>query len=234
MTFSLSIKRGKDQHPQSIEIIVEDTMFKMTLYTIVSVAFLFVACSSAEKMAESATATADKDGWKSFKADSGYEGRYPLEFYSLRNSPSPSSVLFPGIKTLIPSDSFYYAEPRAVTYRISIAVSDNGQHFKADDSKMLLAHSAIKPYDPNALAYHSVQEVMLGGVKAYRVDGLQIDPTTTICIQIVTLHNDRIYELLVDPQQLADNSAEPFATGTVTPENKELIEKIIATFKFSY
>ena len=208
-------------------------MIQKTLYAVVLLAFVFVACASAEKIAATATASANNDGWKSFEAASNYEVRYPLAFYSLRNSPSPSSVLFPGIKTLIPNDSFYYQEPRAITYRLSIAVSDNGQRLKPDDSKLMLAHSAIKPYDPNALAYHSIQEVLLGGVKAYRVDGLQIDPTTIICVQIVTLHNDRIYELLVEPQQLTDNAAAPLATGTVTPENKALIEKIIATFKFS-
>jgi hypothetical protein len=139
----------------------------------------------------------------------------------------------PGIETLVPNDSFYYAEPRSMTYRLSIAVSDNGQHLSLDDPKSLLAHSAIKPYDPSVLAYHSIQAVLLNGAKAYRVDSLQIDPNTAITSQIVTIRKDRIYELVVEPQQLTGNQAEPFALGTVAPENRELIEKIIETFKFS-
>ncbi len=208
-------------------------MFKTALTTTLVAAALFVACSSAEKLAGSATPAIDAEDWKTFKADSGYVVRYPLSNYSLRGSPSPSSVLSPGVETLIPNDSFYYQEPRSLTYRLSIAVSDNGQHLSPDDAKSLLAHSAIKPYDPSALAYHAIQTVMLGGAKAYRVDGLQIDANTVITVQIVTIHKDLIFELLVEPQQLIGNQAEPAVIGTVTPANKELMEKIIETFQFN-
>jgi len=208
-------------------------MFKTALVTTLIAASLFVACASAEKLASLATPAPPLDGWQIFKADSGYAIQYPLTNYSVRNSPSPSSVLMPGIETLVPNDSFYYQEPRTLTYRLSIAVSDNGQHLTLDDPKSLLAHSAIKPYDPSALAYHSIQAVLLNGVKAYRVDSLQIDANTAITTQIVTIHKDLIYEIIVEPHQLTGNQAEPSAIGTVTPENKELIEKIIETFQFN-
>jgi hypothetical protein len=208
-------------------------MIKTALVTTLCAAALFVACTASQKLSGAVAATATPQGWKAFKADSGYQIEYPLDDYSIRNSPSPSSVLMPGIETLVPNDSFYYTEPRTLTYRLSIAVSDNGQHLSLDDPKALLAHSAIKPYDPSALAYHSIQVVLLNGAKAYRVDGLQIDPNTAITSQIITIHKDLIYELMVEPHQLTGNQAEPLATGTVTPENKELIEKIIETFQFS-
>lgn len=209
-------------------------MIKTALVTLLLAATAFVACSASEKLSGAvAAATAIPQGWQAFKADSGYQIEYPLDDYSIRNSPSPSSVLMPGIETLVPNDSFYYTDPRTLTYRLSIAVSDNGQHLSLDDPKALLAHSAIKPYDSSALAYHSIQVVLLNGAKAYRVDGLQIDADTAITSQIITIHKDLIYELMVEPHQLTGNQAEPSATGTVTPENKELIEKIIETFKFS-
>lgn len=208
-------------------------MIRTALVTTFIAAALFVACASTQKLAGAGATTPVPEGWKAFKADSGYAISYPLENYSIRNTPSPSSVLMPGIETLVPNDSFYYEEPRTVTYRLSIAVSDNGQHLSLDDPKSLLAHSAVKPYDPNALAYHSIQVVLLNGAKAYRVDGLQIDPNTVITSQIVTIHQDLIYELVVEPQHLTGNQAEAVAAGTVTPENKELIEKIIETFKFN-
>ena len=171
-------------------------------------------------------------GWQVFKADSGYEVRYPLEQYSIRNAPSSPEVLYPGVKVIEPNDAFYYAEPRVVTYKISIAVTENAQGLSLDDPAQLLAHSVIYPYDPGALAGHDIREISLDNVKAVRVDDLEVGPTG-ITAQIVAIRNNRIYELLVEPHQITGNQAVPFQIGEASPENEELFEAIIATFKFA-
>lgn len=172
------------------------------------------------------------DGWQAFKADSGYEIRYPLEQYSIRNTPSSPEVLYPGVKVIEPNDAFYYAEPRVGTYKISIAVSANAGNLSLDDPAQLLAHSVIYPYDPGALAGHEIREVSLDGWKAIRVDDLEVGPAG-VTAQIVTIRSNRIYELLIEPHQVVGNQAVPFQVGEASPENEELFEAIIATFRFS-
>jgi hypothetical protein len=57
--------------------------------------------------------------------------------------------------------------------------------------------------------------------------------TAGITTQMVAVQNDLIYEVLVEPQQLTGNQVEPFQTGEVKASNREWIDRIIATFKFS-
>ena len=190
-------------------------------------------CSSSQSpTSQATTGTLSKVNWKTFKADSGYTISYPLELYSIRNGLSGPDVFFPGVKVLEPNDSFYYQEPRAVTYKISIAVRDNPQNLSLDDPESLLAQSAIIAYDPKSLTGHSIQQITLDGVNALRVDDLPAGPAG-ITTQIVAIRNNRIYEVLVEPQQLTGNQAEPFQTGEVVASNREWIDRIIATFKFS-
>lgn len=192
-----------------------------------------VGCSSGHPLPGQATPdTLSTVHWKTFKADSGYEISYPLELYSIRNSPSSPDVLFPGTKVIEPNDSFYYQEPRAVTYKLSIAVRVNSRDLSLADPKSLLAQSAIMAYDPEVLTGLSIQQITLDGVRALRIDDLPVGPAG-ITTQIVAVRNDLIYEVLVEPQQLTGNQAEPFQTGEVVASNREWIDRIIATFKFS-
>jgi hypothetical protein len=202
-------------------------------------AILMMALLTVSACAPAGTVTPDSnarpilaEGWQAFKADSGYEIRYPLEQYSIRNAPSSPEVLYPGVKVIEPNDASYYAEPRVVTYKISIAVTPNTQGLSLDDPAQLLAHSAIYSYDSGVLAGHDIREVTLDGVKALRVDDLEVGPAG-VTAQIVTIRNDRIYELLVEPHQITGNLAVPFQVGEASPENEDLFEAIIATFRFS-
>jgi hypothetical protein len=192
-----------------------------------------MGCSSGPPSTVQATPdTLSTVHWKTFKADSGYEISYPLELYSLRNGLSSPDVLFPGTKVLEPNDSFYYNEPRAVTYKVSIAVRVNTENLSLAEPELLLAHSAIIAYDPGVLTGLSIQQITLDGVRALRVDDLPVGPAG-ITTQIVAVHNDLIYELVVEPQQLTGNQAEAFQRGEVVDSNREWIDRIIATFKFS-
>ncbi len=208
-------------------------MIRIALLWILVGTTTLMGCSSGPPSTGQATPdTLSTVHWKTFKADSGYEISYPLELYSLRNGLSSSDVLFPGTKVLEPNDSFYYNEPRAVTYKVSIAVRVNTENLSLAEPKPLLAHSAIIAYDPEVLTGLSIQQITLDGVRALRVDDLPVGPAG-ITTQIVAVHNDLIYEVLVEPQQLTGNQAEPFQRGEVVASNREWIDRIIATFKFS-
>lgn len=206
-------------------------MLRPSKATIVLVMLLIVsACAPAGSVtpAPSEPSTA-ASVWQAFKADSGYEIRYPLEQYSIRNAPSSPEVLYPGVKVIEPNDSFYYLEPRAVTYKISIAVTENQQNLSLEQ---LLANGAILQYDPGLLAGHDIREVSLDGQKAFRVDDLEAGPAS-VTAQIIAIRDSRIYEILVEPHQIVGNQAVPFQVGEASPQNEDLFEAILATFKFS-
>jgi hypothetical protein len=169
--------------------------------------------------------------WKTFKADGGYQISYPLELYSLRDAPSAPAVLFPGVKVVDPNDSFYYREPRSVVYKVSIAVGENTQQLSLDAPAQLLAYNMVIPYDPQLLSGHAIREVTLGGAKAVRVDDLPAG-AAGITVQIATVRDGRVYEVLVEPKQVSGNQAESFEPGAVTPANRQLVEDIVATFQF--
>ena len=177
------------------------------------------------------------DIWKTYKADSGYEIRYPLETYSVRSTARASvkvaQVIYPGPKVLEPNDSFFYRDPGALTYKISIAVGVNDLAWSLDrNPEQLLAENLIAAYNPASLTGHPIQRVTLGGEKAIRVDNVQEGPLN-ITIQIVVIHNSFIYDLLVEPQDLPANQAEPYVPKVQVSANRELYEKMLATFKFS-
>ncbi|RIK42555.1 MAG: hypothetical protein DCC55_08600 [Chloroflexi bacterium] len=169
--------------------------------------------------------------WKLYRADSGYEIQYPLSTYSMRTGISGPEVLFPGVKVVEPNDSFAYREPRAVVYKLSVAVTENSAGLTLEDTEQLLANSQIIPYDLALLENKSIEQIELGGEPALRVDDLPVGPAG-ITTQIVAIHGPFVYELMVEPHQLTGNQAEPYVEGKVTPENRALVEQVIATFQF--
>lgn len=108
-----------------------------------------------------------RDQWKRFKADSGYEISYPLELYSMRTGVSSPNAYFPGTKVMEPNDSFYYQEPRAVLYKVSIAVSTNLENLSLAAPQQLLTHGAIYLYAPELLTGKEIQQVTLDGFPAF-------------------------------------------------------------------
>ena len=172
--------------------------------------------------------------WKTFKADSGYQISYPLGLYSIRSeitsSPSTDTV-WPGPKTLVPDDSFFYQQPRSMTYKISIAIRVNKEHLSLDAADTLLTQNSFTPYQASALEGVARQTTLLDGVKALRVDNFK-GPQGPITLQIVAVQPDWICDILVEPQQLTGNLAEPFQMGAFSTTNREWVDRILETFKF--
>lgn len=179
-----------------------------------------------------ATMPAGTSAWQRYQADSGYSIAYPLATYSLRaGQPSPN-VLFPGVRVVEPNDVFTYRDRNQAVYKLSVAVTTNEQGSSLDQPAALFANSALIAYDPALLADHAIQPIALDGVPALRVDDLPVGPAG-IATQIVALHGDFIYELLVEPHVLTTNQAEPYIAGVDHDANRNLIERIIATFRFT-
>lgn len=170
--------------------------------------------------------------WQAYRADSGYEIQYPLASHSMRDGRTGPEVLFPGVKVVEPNDGFFYQEPRAQTYRLSIAVSENREGMTLDDAEQLLARSQLLPYDPALLVEATIEEFMFDGAPAIRVNDLAAGPSG-ITTQIVALHGPFIYELLAEPHDLTGNQAVPWLQPAPSPANRQLLEAIIATFRFT-
>ncbi len=177
-------------------------------------------------------ADASSATWMAYQADSGYRVSYPLELYSMRDGDSPSDVLFPGTKVIEPNDAFSYQEPRAITYQLSITVRENTQGLSLDAPEALLARGGLIAYEPEMLSEDSIQTVQLGGVDALRVDDLSVGPAG-IATQIITMRDDRIVEILVEPKQLTGNQAEPYQEGEPSVANRAWMDEIIDRFEFT-
>lgn len=185
--------------------------------------------------AHAATATetgAETEEWKSYQADSGYRIQYPLALYSLRAGLSGPHVLFPGVRVVEPNDAFTYRDPSQAVYKLSIAVSTNEQGLTMAEPAALLANSAFIVYEPTLLADHTLQQIELDGIPALRVDDLPTGPAG-ITTQIVALHNDFIYELLVEPHIVTTNQADSWVESVPNTANHDLIEQIVGTFRFT-
>lgn len=174
----------------------------------------------------------DETGWQTYRADSGYEIQYPLATYSMRDGLSGPDVLYPGVKVVEPNDSFYYQEPRAQTYRLSIAVSENRDGLTLDDAEQLLARSQLLAYDPALLAEATIEAYTLDGTPAVRVNDLAAGPNG-IATQIVALNGPFVYELLAEPHFLTGNQAAPWVQPAPSPDNRQLLDAIIDTFRFT-
>lgn len=185
-----------------------------------------------ERLQTASDGAAASGDWQSYQADSGYQIAYPLTFYSLRAGQSIPTVLFPGVQVVEPNDAFSYQNRDQAVYKLSIAVTANEQGRSLDEPEALLANSALLAYEPSLLADYPIQQITLDGVPALRVDALPVGPAG-ITTQIVALHGDFIYELLVEPHVLTSNQAEPFVAATDQEANRALIEQVISSFRFT-
>jgi hypothetical protein len=112
----------------------------------------------------SVPATPQLQEWKTYRADSGFEMRYPLEAYSVHNVARPSlaadKMIYPGAKVVEPNDAFVYQKGSDQTYRLTLAVIGNDQNWSLDAQReQLLTDNPIAPFSPDSLATHLVQEV---------------------------------------------------------------------------
>jgi hypothetical protein len=175
--------------------------------------------------------------WKTYQADSGFEIRYPLETYSIRNVARPSlaagKILHPGAMVVEPNDLFVYQNSSDKTYRITIAVTADDQDGSLEAQReQLLAHNPIAPYSPDALTNRPVRAMTVDGMKALRVDEVQEGPLH-ITAQIVAIHNGSIFHLLVEPHELPPNQAEAYQPKAESASNKALVEEMLSSFRFT-
>jgi len=73
-------------------------------------------------------------------------------------------------------------------------------------------------YDPKSLTGLPIQQIKLDSVSALRIDDLPVGPAG-ITTQIVAIRNNRIYEVLVEPQDSALSALAP---------NKRILRKCLA------
>lgn len=187
---------------------------------------------------ESSTVAIDQGlKWESYRADSGFEIRYPLDTYSVHDVARPSlaaeKMIYPGAKIVEPNDAFVYQNGSDQTYRLTLAVIANDQNWSLDAQReQFFTDNPIVQCGPNALAKHIIQEVTLDGVKALRVDGVTEGPLQ-LMTQIVAAHNGALYYLLIEPHELPPNQAEAYVPKVENAANKALVDKMLASFKFT-
>jgi hypothetical protein len=185
----------------------------------------------------SAPATSHAQEWKAYRADSGFEIRYPLETYSVHNVARPSlaaeKMIYPGAKIVEPNDAFVYQNGSDQTYRLTVAVIANDQDWSLDAQReQLLTDNPIAPFSPDSLAKHAIQGVTLDGIKALRVDGVTEGPLQ-ITTQIVVIHRGSLFYLMIEPHELPPNQAEAYQPKVENAANKALVDEMLASFKLT-
>jgi hypothetical protein len=185
----------------------------------------------------SAPATPQPPEWKTYRADSGFEIRYPLDTYSVHDVARPSlaaeKMIYPGAKIVEPNDAFVYQNGSNQTYRLTLAVIVNEQNWSLDAQReQLFTDNPIVQYSPAALAKHVIQEVKMDGVMALRVDGVTEGPGQ-LTTQIVAIHHGALYYLLIEPHELPPNQAVAYAPKIANAANKALVDEMLASFKFT-
>jgi hypothetical protein len=160
--------------------------------------------------------------WVTYVAEyAGYEISYPLEAYSVTQGVGSPQLLQPGVLVLQPNDSLNREQPLAPTYKVSITVRPNDEAYSLNDARILLSNGPIVRYGPDLLEGYPIVETYLHWERALRVDGIPVGLGGGIS-QIVSIHNSRIYELIVEPYQVAGESS----------RNEDLVEAILASFRF--
>lgn len=195
-------------------------------------------CVSLYTQVSRATAEATQyNAWKTYKADSGYEIRYPLAAYSIhpvaaRPLMRSDEFVYPGVLALEPNDRFFYEQAGQITYKITIGVTGNTQNWSLDEHQQeLLAENPLAPYDPVSLTGHPIEEITLAGERALQVDNVTEGPLN-LRREIISLRHGLIYILLVEPYLPPPNQAEPYASSQQSAETEAVVEEILSTFEF--
>lgn len=177
------------------------------------------------------------NAWKTYKADSGYEIRYPLAAYSIRPVAArplmrSDEFVYPGVLALEPNDRFFYDHAGQITYKITIGVTANTRNWSLDQHQQeLLAENPLAPYDPASLTGHPVEEITLAGEPALWVGNVTEGPLN-LRREIISLRHGLIYILLVEPYLPPPNQAEPYVSPQPNAETEAVVEEILSTFEF--
>lgn len=163
--------------------------------------------------------------WKTYSISGSYEFKYPLEKYSIRSTNiSNDKLLYPGVITIVPNDSFNEQSPMAVTYKIDIAIADGKNLSMKDPLQLFGINTVFINYDPVAMGLGStskIREISLGGVKAYRLDNC-CGGQAGVEAHILAIKDNKLYEIYITPFQVSGD----------LNINKKYYEQIIKSFSF--
>lgn len=164
---------------------------------------------------------------------------YPLDTYSLRptsdiqvSQERLGEVLFPGVMTISPNDSFILEQQEAanVVYSLHFAPIIAPEGTSAETLPELLGQLPLIAYEASALEGMNIAEFDFNGLPAVRVDNVSTDPVE-IASHILVLNGSTIVEILVLPARLygAPNHL-AYMTGDAEA-NRGIAEQIAASFE---
>ncbi|MFI5205523.1 MAG: hypothetical protein ACHQVK_01145 [Candidatus Paceibacterales bacterium] len=150
--------------------------------------------------------------WKTFKSNN-YEISYPLDKYSERGG-SSNIALWPGPIILTPNDSF------PGNYQIAITVFDNKENLSPENPASLFQSSLLYSHVCDQEAkLNKFKTIYLDGRKAFKIDNC-IGGLSGTREQIITIENNKLFEIDVDPTDQGDIA-------------NKLLDQILSTFKFT-
>lgn len=126
---------------------------------------------------------------------------YPLAFYSVSMENAcvapdgGQDIWFPGVIRVQPNDSVIYGVQFDTAYRIQIAMTEAAGELDAS----MLGTGPLMQYEPDAFDPNEVMNIDLNGVPAVRVDNLPVGPSGMVTMDIITVIDGRMIEILVEP-----------------------------------
>jgi hypothetical protein len=168
--------------------------------------------------------TASAEGqWQEYSANGEFTFSYPIDVYSVETGPANAEALAPGIIEIEPNDATNMEEPLTQTYKISVAVHENTDGLSMDNPNQLLAQGGLLVQYDSALldATHPVETYTINGVPAFRVNNLPAGQSGSVT-QIMTIHNGKIYEWLIEPAQVNGDMS-----------NQPIVEEILDSFQLA-
>ena len=160
--------------------------------------------------------------WKTYTDTKiGFSIKYPGDFYSAQSDQiiGPGDVIKPSA-VLTPTNQFNNQKPLAVTFRITISVEPKSPNLPIT-TKDLFGQGPVTNYDSSLLSSRQIKEILIGGVRAYRVDDLPIGQAGAAA-DVLFFNRDKFYEIWI----------EAFQTSGDPNSNKKLTDQILSTFKF--
>lgn len=148
--------------------------------------------------------------------------QYPNDKYFVSTTPLTGKDIVGDVFISVkPNDSFNRKQPLSLTYGIVIAAITNSRDLSFSNLNQQFGNGPLISYVKDKNTDVPIKEIYIGGEKALRVNdccGGQFG----VEANIYTIHNKRIYEILVGPEQIS---------GDPLP-NKQIYENILSTFKF--
>ena len=158
--------------------------------------------------------------WKTYTATGIYEIQYPLAYYSIKSGSINQMTEWPGVISIYPNDSLNDKKPLAATYSIDISIFNNSNNLSSNEPEKLFGGNNVQ-FSPSPEEIKRIKEITLGGIKFYRLDDLPYGQSG-IKADMVTIKNNKIYEIQVMPVQVSGN----------LETNIKFFNQILSTFKF--